>query len=214
MRLGLVTDVHNDHLNLSRALDVFRIRQVDQVVTIGDTCDAFAPPDGADQVAQMLAACGAIGVWGNHDFHLCGDVADSCRARFAAGTFDFMRQVKPHLEVDGCYFSHKDASVDAHDVQQLWGLEEDSRDLGARAAAGFKAIANQRQFIGHYHRWWVATPSGPLDWHGSEPLILRPGERYFVVVAGVFQGMCAVLDTVSGILEPLSCAAPPRAAST
>ena len=116
-----------------------------------------------------------------------------------------MRQMRAYLEIDGCHFSHKDASVDPHDVEQLWGLEDDSRDLNARANAGFGAISNGRQFIGHYHCWWAATPDGPIDWDGSDPLILHPNERYFVVIAAVFQGKCAVFDTVSGILEPLDC---------
>jgi len=205
MRLGLVTDVHNQHVELAQALDLFRRRAVDQVVTIGDTCDAFAPPDGADEVASLLSASGAIGVWGNHDFHLSRDISDFCRDRFANATFDFMRQMQPHLEIDGCYFSHKDASVDPHDVEQLWGFEDDSRDLNARATAGFRAISNRCQFIGHYHRWWAATPSGQIDWDGTDTLLLQPDERYFVVIAGVFQGKCAILDTTSGILEPLEC---------
>lgn len=204
MRLGLVTDVHNQHAELAQALELFCTRGVDQVLTIGDTCDAFAPPEGADEVASLLSACGAIGVWGNHDFHFCRDVPDFCRERFGSPTFAFMQQMKPHLEIDGCYFSHKDASVDPHDVEQLWSLEENSRDLNLRANAGFAAISPNRQFIGHYHRWWATTPTGPLDWDGSEPLFLRQEERYFIVIAGVFQRSCAVFDTESGLLEPFS----------
>ncbi len=76
MRLGLVKDIQNHHKNLSRALQVFRERQVDQVVTIAESCDAFDSLDGADKVASVLRACGAIGVWGNHDFQICPDVPD------------------------------------------------------------------------------------------------------------------------------------------
>jgi hypothetical protein len=207
MRLGLVTDIHNQRAELSRALELFRTRDVEQVVTIGDTCDVFAPPDGADDVASLLSESGAIGVWGNHDFHLGEqEVSECCRGRFDQATLEFMQQMKPHLEIDGCYFSHKEASVDPYDVEQLWEFDEENSDLNARAAAGFRAISNRRQFLGHYHRWWATTPSGPLDWDGSGPLLLHPSERYFVVLAGVFQGQCAVFDTQSGILEPLDCA--------
>lgn len=205
MRLGLVTDIHNDSASLSKCLQGFRNHQVDQVVTIGDTCDAFAPPDGGDNVASLLASCGAVGVWGNHDFHLCREVSSICRDRFAPATIEFMRTMQPYLEIDGCFFSHKDASVDAHDVAQLWSFEEDSRDLWARARAAFAANRHARQFMGHYHCWWAATPGGPVRWDGSESLTLVPHERYVVIIAGVFQGKCAVLDTRSGVLDPLDC---------
>lgn len=204
MRLGLVTDVHNHAAELAQALALFRTCDVDQVLTIGDTCDAFAPPEGSDEVAKLLSACDAVGVWGNHDFGLCRDIPDSLRERFGAATFEFMQQMKPQLEIAGCYFSHKDAGVDPYDVTQLWDFEDDSRDLNKRARAGFTAVSSKRQFIGHYHQWWATTPAGPLDWDGSEPLILQPEERYFIVVAAVFQGSCAVFDTQSGVLEPLN----------
>jgi len=41
MRLGLVTDIHNHPTELGSALQAFRDRAVDRIVTIGDTCDAF-----------------------------------------------------------------------------------------------------------------------------------------------------------------------------
>lgn len=208
MRLGLVTDIHNDCASLRKALEVFRKHQVDQVVTIGDTCDAFAPPNGADEVASLLSSCGAVGVWGNHDFHLCRDVSDFCQNKFAATTCEFMRQMQPQLEIDGCYFSHKDASVDPRDVEQLWSFEDDARDLCARARAAFAANRHGRQFMGHYHCWWAATPTGPISWNGSESLTLMPHERYVVIIAGVFQGKCAVFDTATGVLDPLECSSP------
>lgn len=203
MRLGIVTDIHNDFANLSKAMEVFRQRGVDQVVTIGDTCDAFAPPDGADKFASLLHSCGAIGVWGNHDFHLCRNVSDFCRNRFAPATFDFMGTMQAQLQIAGCNFSHKDASIDPHDVEQLWSFEDDSRDLWARARAAFAANQYGRQFMGHYHCWWAATPSGPVKWNGTGPLTLKPYERYVVIVAGVHQGMCAFFDTDTGVLDPL-----------
>lgn len=203
MRLGLVTDIHNDHESLSKALEVFAGHRVDQVVTIGDSCDAFAPPEGADRVASMLHSCGAVGVWGNHDFHLCRDVSEACRERYATNTLEFMRSMQPRLQIEGCHFSHKDASIDPHDVEQLWGSEEFSRDLDARATAAFGANRHARQFMGHYHCWWAATPNGPLPWDGSKPLELVPHERYVVVIAAVFHGRCAVFDSTTGVLDPL-----------
>lgn len=205
MRLGLVTDVHNHAAELARALRLFQDHAVEQVVTIGDTCDAFGRHDGAVEVATLLKGREAVGVWGNHDFGLCQDVAGKQRARFGPAVGEFLGAMRPALEIDGCYFSHKDASVDARDVMQLWSLEDEPLDLLARATAGLAAVPHDRQFVGHYHRWWAATPRGQIDWDGSGPLLLRPGERYFVVVAAVFQGWCGVLDTTSGVLHPVRC---------
>ena len=208
MRLGLVTDIHSHHAELCRALELFRLHDVEKIVTIGDTCDVFRSPKGADRVAAQLAACGAVGVWGNHDFSLCRDVSEASGTRYDVTTLNFMEQMQPRLEIEGCYFSHKDASVDPCDAGQLWTYEDDTLDLTARARAGLAAVPNARQFVGHYHRWWAATEDGPIDWSGAEPLTLRPGRRYFVIVAAVFQGHCAVFDTVSGLLEPLHCGLP------
>jgi hypothetical protein len=63
MRLGLVTDVHNHAAPLARALDLFSAHGVDQVVTIGDTFDAFAHEEGAAEVATLLHGRRAVGVW-------------------------------------------------------------------------------------------------------------------------------------------------------
>jgi predicted phosphodiesterase len=205
MLLGLITDVHNHSPELARALDLLLARGVDRVVTIGDTCDAFASPDGATEVASLLAACGAVGVWGNHDFGLCRDISDKHRARFGPVVLDYMARMQPFLEIENCYFSHREASVDAHDVVQLWSMSDAPLDLMACAMAGFAATRYDCQFVGHYHRWWATTPRGRIEWEEGEPLVLRPSERYFVVVAAVCDGWCAILDTISGVLQPLTC---------
>ncbi|MFM2093145.1 MAG: hypothetical protein RIS70_269 [Planctomycetota bacterium] len=116
-----------------------------------------------------------------------------------------MSRMQPWLEFGGCRFSHKDASVDAYDVEQLWALEENSRDFWARAQAAFAANQHGRQFLGHYHCWWAATPHGPIDWDGIQSLTLLPHERYVVIIAAVFQGKCAVFETDTGVLTPLDC---------
>ncbi|MBA4067079.1 MAG: hypothetical protein C0501_25890 [Isosphaera sp.] len=207
MRLGLVTDVHNHAAELAAALALFRARGVDRVVTIGDTCDAFARPDGVAEVAALLDACGAVGVWGNHDFTLCRDVSDEVRGRYPPVVLDVMARMGPRLVVGGCHFSHKEASVDPHDPAQLWDISDRPLDLAGRARLGFAAADSRWQFVGHYHRWWAATPDGPTGWVGGGPLRFGPGRRYFVVVAAVCDGWCGVLDTGTGELEPLRCGA-------
>lgn len=203
MRLGLVSDIHNHDTHLCGALRMFRSRQVDQVLTMGDTCDAFAPTDGADRVVALLAAANAIGVWGNHDFPLSQVDVECENARHAPATRQFMQAMRPGLEVDGYYFSHRDASVNPHDVEELWTYEDEEGDLISRAMAALSVRSNRCQLIGHYHRWWATTSAGPLDWNGTTELVLHPAARYFVVIAAVAQGWCAVLDTSRGTLLPL-----------
>lgn len=205
MRFGLVTDVHNHPAELSRALDLFRGRGVGQVITIGDTCDAFGRGDGAGEVAALLERCGAVGVWGNHDFTLCRDIPDAVRDRYPPVVLAAMARMQPRLVIGDCHFSHKESSVDPHDVAQLWDVSDRPLDLMERARLAFAAVGSRWQFVGHYHRWWAATPAGPVGWAGAGPLRFEPGERYFVVVGPVCEGWCGVLDTELGQLEPAWC---------
>jgi Icc-related predicted phosphoesterase len=46
MRIGLVTDIHNNADALSRALTALEARGIDLLVTLGDTCDVFFPEGG------------------------------------------------------------------------------------------------------------------------------------------------------------------------
>lgn len=205
MRLGLVTDIHNHAAELAQALALFRERGVDQIVTIGDTCDAFAINEGVVEVTQMLEACNAVGVWGNHDFTFCRDVPERVRDRHPATVFEFTARMQPRLVIGDCHFSHRESSADPHDVMQLWDLSGHRLSLRERAELAFASIPNAWQFVGHYHRWWATTPTGELDWNGPEPLQFESGQRYFVVIAAVCDGWCAVFDDQKGLLEPLRC---------
>lgn len=143
MRLGLVTDIHNHAAELAAALAAFRDRGVDQVVTIGDTCDAFGRGDGAGEVASLLDRCSAVGVWGNHDFHLCRDVSGAVRGRYPPVVLDVMARMGPRLVLGDCHFSHKESSVDPHDVTQLWDIGDCPLDLMKRATSAFAAVGSR-----------------------------------------------------------------------
>jgi len=207
LRIGLITDVHNHPVELARALALFRSEGVDQVVTIGDTCDAFGRADGGPEVASLLIEANAIGVWGNHDFTLCGEVSAGVRERFPEVVLSFMVRMQPRLVIDDSHFSHKESSIDPNDVMQLWELSDQPLDLWERAKHAFAAVTQRLQFVGHYHRWWVATPGGVLEWNGSEPLSFDPNLRYFVVVGATCEGWCAILDTDANVLRSLWCGA-------
>lgn len=205
MRLGIVTDVHNHTAALAGALAIFRERGVDRVVTIGDTCDPFLKDDRAGHLASLLDGCGATGVWGNHDFTLCWNPPDAVRERYPPQVLGVMTRMEPRLVIGDCHFSHMESSVDPFDVAQLWDHGDSPLDLMQRARLAFAATDSLRQFVGHYHRWWAATPEGPIAWAGDGPLHLDARKRYFVVVAATCDGWCAILDTDQGLLEPLRC---------
>lgn len=204
MRIGLVTDVHNHAQELAVALDQLAARGVDRIVTLGDTCDAFNRNDGAKMVTAMLAGVNATGVWGNHDFALCREVEDRHRERYPPSVLDFMATIEPRIVIGDAHFSHRESTADPEDVEQLWNLAGGVRNLEERAAASFEAVDQAWQFVGHYHQWWATSDTGPIEWSGDEPLDLEPGRRYWVVIAAVCEGNCAILDTEARRLEPLA----------
>jgi predicted phosphodiesterase len=208
MRIGLVTDIHNHAAELGRALAVLREHGAERIVTLGDSCDAFSPAEGAAPVAALLRAAGAAGVWGNHDFSLCRDVADSVRRRYDPAVLEFMAGMQAWLEIDDCRFSHEEPFIDPHDPLQLWAVEE-GLDLLERARRSFAAAPHRRIFVGHYHRWLAVTPEGRVDWDGRAPLVLEEKQRYFVVVAPVFEGWCGLFDSSSSVLYPRRCEGAP-----
>ena len=204
MRLGIVGDVHDHADHLAAAIEWFSSQGVDRILTLGDTIDVLDPARGCVEVARMLRDAGVIGVWGNHDIGLCIDVSERVRARADPLVLEVMATMQPQLVVEDCLFSHRDAAIDPYDALALWGLTvtEDEHDLPSIARRAFAAAPHRCQFVGHHHRWWAATPAGPLAWAGDRPLDLSETERYFVVVGALVLGDCAILDTTRRRLEP------------
>jgi predicted phosphodiesterase len=204
MRIGLVTDIHNDAKSLSRALSALSARGVDQVITLGDTLDVFLPDGDAVNVATVLQEQRVVGVWGNHDFVLCRNVDERFRTRYAgSAVLDFMAGMLPTLVVGDCHFSHLEPLGDPHDVAHLWSLKDKPFDFMELAALSFAAVEERLIFAGHYHRWWAGSEDGSLQWEGDRPLELAASRRYFVVVDAVLGGWCAWLDTDAGVLLPI-----------
>jgi hypothetical protein len=205
MRLGILTDIHNHIAELATALVRFQEQGVEQVVTLGDTVEAFGRKSGTSTVAMLLADCRATGVWGNHDFSLCHQPEPETRAKYAPVVMQVLGQMQPQLVLDDVHLSHRESAIDPYDVVDMWGMDDVETDLPARAKRAFTSVAHRWQLVGHYHRWFAANLTGPLDWDGSQPLQLAAHERYFIAVGAVCDGHCAVLDTQTGRLEPLRC---------
>jgi predicted phosphodiesterase len=204
MLLGLVTDIHGAVEPLARALETFRTRGVDRVVTLGDTCDLYGPVDRLTGVAELLRDAGAVGVWGNHDFGLCGEVAASVRAKVPAGVLEFMAGMLPRLAFDSCHFSHVEPWLDPNKLEDLWYFDgpPDTPDLAARS---FAAVPERTLFFGHFHKWLAMTPTRRLEWAGEGDLDLEGEPRTLVVLAPVFDGWAATFDTATHVLSPVKC---------
>lgn len=198
MRLGILADIHEDAERLALALRRFRQEGVRQIVVLGDV--VFEMGSRLHETIALLAEAGTVGVWGNHDLGLCHEPEEPIKERYAGPVFDFMRTLRPRLELEGCLFTHGLPYYDATDPVGYYLGERPETAEGL--AKSFAASSHPVLFVGHFHRWLVASPGGRLPWEGTEPILLRPDERYLVVVAAVCDGWCAVFDTDSHVLAP------------
>ena len=201
MRIGIVTDIHDEVALLARALAVLRAEAVDAIVTLGDTTDLFGKWNRAREIAALLREAGVIGVWGNHDFGLCRNVKEETRFDHLHATLDYYATFQPRLELGGCHFSHIEPFLDPDAAGDLWTFEGRPEDED-RTAKSFAAIPHRAAFIGHFHRWLAMSTRGRVEWDGSAPLHFEPDSRYLVVVAPLFRGEFAVVDTDRWILTP------------
>jgi predicted phosphodiesterase len=201
MRIGIVTDIHDQVKILAEVLAVLRAEGVDAIITLGDNTDMFGKWNAAEKVADLLREAGAVGVWGNHDFGLCRDVPEETRFRFLRKTLDFFATLNPRFELGGCHFSHIEPFLDPELPGDLWTFEGRPEDED-RTAKSFAAIPHRAAFLGHLHRWLALTEDGRVEWDGSVPLVFEPEKRYLVVIAPLFNGSFAMLDTDRWVLDP------------
>ncbi len=208
MRLGLLADIHSYLAETRRALELFKERGVDRVVTLGDTIHCQGRREEAREVAQLLLDVDAVGVWGNHDYDLRPDAQQRAQTDFAPVVLEFMAKMQPRVVLGDCHFSHKEASIDAHVKDQIWDVHDSHLTLPERAALSFAAAPQRWHFIGHHHQWWAATPTTQPVWEGAGPLTFQTGERYFISLGAGREGWCAIMDTDLAHFEPLWCGIP------
>jgi hypothetical protein len=202
MRIGLLADVHEAVECLTAALERFRHERVDRVVFLGDV---YCTGDRLAETVDLLRSVDLLGVWGNHDFGLCRAPAPAARAKYAPDVLDFLATLRPRLEIADCLFSHVEPWLDPTDITQLWYFEGPP-DTPEKAARSFDAWPHRLMFVGHLHRWLIATRAGLLEWDGSRPIVLAPPERFLVAVAAVCHGRFAVFDTETAELLPFDLA--------
>ena len=197
MKLGLITDIHEQVELLRSALDQLS-EQVDQIVVIGDV---FETGERIVETCQLLADAQVIGVWGNHDFGLCDDPPDALREQYGDLVVDFMSSLQARLEIEGCLFQHVEPWLNPNDITDLWYFEG-VPDTPEKIARIFQAMPHRLAFAGHYHGWLKVTPGGITDWAGEVTVRLAEPERYFVVIGALCYGRYATFDTESFELMP------------
>ena len=195
MRWGLLADIHEAVEALASAVSELRARRVDAFVMLGDV---LAYGERIDETVALLAPLPGVGVWGNHDFGLCGEVEPSARVRFSASALEYFSRLRPWAEAEGCRFQHIDPHLDPEKFEDLWQFPSAEERI-----SGLARCPHARVFMGHLHGWAVFTPEREIAWSGKEPLRYRRGQRYLTVVHAVLDGWCAVLDSERDELEPV-----------
>jgi calcineurin-like phosphoesterase family protein len=203
VKLGLITDIHEQAADLRLALAQCDRHRVDRIICLGDV---FQTGEAIHETVSLLAQRRVPGVWGNHDFGLCGHpsaLVCSRRVLYAGPVLDYLATFKPCLEFEDCLFSHVEPWRDLNHVMGLW-YSDGLPNIPEKAARSFDACTNRVMFTGHHHRWLVTTRENAIPWDGTTPIRLEPPQRYLVVIAAVCEGYCAIYDTRSCELIPVS----------
>jgi hypothetical protein len=198
MKLGLLADIHEDTRQLRQAIALLEQQGAERFVVLGDV---FETGKLIEQTVRLLQEVRAVGVWGNHDVGLCFDPSEEVCQRSSAAVLGFMGSLQPHLEIDGCLFTHVEPWLDPHKVEDLWYFDGPP-DSPEKLTRSFAAVPHRVMFMGHLHRWLLGTPDGLLPWRGGRPVVLDDQNRYLVVVHGVWDGRCALFDTKTSELTP------------
>src|SRR4051812_47811538 len=199
MRIGILADIHEHVGELRRALVALKSHGADLLVVLGDVCGMDAR---LEETVEVLDEAGAIGVWGNHDFGLCSNnPTPEDRLRYGERCLDYMGRLRPRLEIDGCLFTHVEPWLDPEKIEDLWYFDGPP-ETPEQVTRIFTSVPNRVMFVGHYHRWLLASPEGVRDWSGEGPIVLEAGSRHLVAVHAVCCGRCALFDTGTNELIP------------
>jgi hypothetical protein len=200
MKIGILTDLHEDAARLDQAVAILRGRGAERFVVLGDL---FRSGGGLDRIVERLLGYGIEeAVWGNHDIGL-SRLFEVPRESYRVETIRYMRELEPWIDRGECRFQHLPPHHDPMTIEGMWSCswEEFSRSPGELEAC-FSACTQRLIFMGHFHSWMHATPAGITDWAGGEPLDLSGPGRHLIAVHAVTDGGCALFDEERSILTP------------
>jgi predicted phosphodiesterase len=198
MRIGVLADIHGHVENLRKAIERLTREQVDRFVVLGDViCDSR----NAIETVAILKDCGAVGVWGNHELGLCVDPNDAIRATYTEPVMEFFSTLTSRLELDDLLLSHTLPNQDASDPLSYYLGPRPHMDRALNDC--FSHFPHRVMMVGHFHRWFAATPAGRIAWNGCEPMKLKAEARYFFVINAVMRGWAAIVDNDRDVLIPI-----------
>jgi len=200
VRIGILSDIHEDIERLHIALELLSDRKPDRLVMLGDV---FDHGERIAEACRILAAAGAQGVWGNHDFGLCMDVVEDLAARMDPGVLAYMASLRPCLTIADCFFQHVEPWLDPTQVEDLW-QHFGPVDGVTRIERALSESPRRVTFMGHLHHWVVANAQGPAIMGQPREISLDPTRRWFVAIGAVCDGWAATYDTQSGLLTPIA----------
>ncbi len=202
MRIGLLADIHGNLENLRSALARLEREAVDKTIVLGDLIESRR---NAVETVALLKARDAVGVWGNHELALCVEPQPQIRAAYTESVVEYFSTLVARFELGDLLFAHTLPSQDATDPAAYY-LGPHPHEAGALDDS-FARFPHRIMFVGHFHRWFAATPHASISWDGSEPIEFESRQRYLVIVHAVLNGWCAVYDSSTNVLKPLAVSA-------
>jgi predicted phosphodiesterase len=191
VRLGLISDVHGNLHALTATIAALRGRGVDGWVSAGDLIGYGPHPN---ECVEVVAGLGAIGVAGNHELIVLGQLPDAqsserareshrrTREELRADVVEYLSALPLRAEVDGVVVTH--GSLDHPD---------DYVFSAAQAAAQLKRLADDHPaarllVLGNTHlQLLVGEAAGRLPVRPGVATPLRAGERQVVNPGSVGQ---------------------------
>ncbi len=198
MKFGILADIHGHVEHLRKAITCLSREQVDQFIVLGDL---IFDRSHATETVGLLKDCGAVGVWGNHELGLCVDPDDEIRSMYTAPVLEYFSALSAQLEFADLLFSHTLPSEDARDPLSYYLGPHPLADGALKGS--FDQFPHRVMMIGHFHRWFAATPAGAVPWDGGQPLVLESHRRYLFIVHAVMFGWAAVFDDRTNVLTPI-----------
>lgn len=201
MRIGLLADIHAHLPNLEACLAELAQRNCDTIVQLGDTVNQGQDPS---EVVRVLLDAGVTeGVWGNHDYPLMHRPPRRLLKHVRRPIRSFLKNQQPGLRFQhanaSVYASHIDPDLDPFTHEDLWNQRRPPK-TETQLARLFRARPETYLVTAHRHRWFAATPEGPVSFRRQMTLQLGT-DRWFLVIDAVKNGWAAVLDLEQRVLE-------------
>ena len=201
MRIGLLADIHGHLPHLDAVLAALATRDCDSIIQLGDTVNRGEDPTPV--VTRLLEAGVTEGVWGNHDADLMNDPPRKLLKLFARPVRSFLINQQAALRCSGdgvsLHASHIDPDLDPHEHDHLWNMRRPPKSSDEIAQI-FRSSPETYLITAHRHRWFAATPAGPVSFARRMELDLAD-DRWFIVLDAVKNGWAGVLDLERRVLE-------------